>query len=90
MPEGGELKIRARRVDGLIEVSFQDDGSGITDEILQLLFEPLFTTKNKGTGLGLSICQQIVSNHGGSIEVTSKPDHGSTFLIKLPLNGRES
>ena len=90
MPEGGELKIRARRVDGLIEVSFQDEGSGITYEILQLLFEPLFTTKNKGTGLGLSICQRIVSNHGGSIEVTSKPDHGSTFLVKLPLKGRVS
>ena len=84
MPEGGELRIKAHRVDGLVEMSFQDDGLGITEQNLQLLFEPLFTTKNKGTGLGLSICQQIISNHGGSIEVTSKPGFGSTFIVKLP------
>ena len=89
MPYGGQLRIGTGRVDGFIEVCFQDGGLGITEENLQLLFEPLFTTKNKGTGLGLSICQRIISNHGGSIEVTSKPDHGSTFKVKLPVAGRQ-
>ena len=89
MPKGGKLRISSGRADGLIEVCFQDDGLGIKEETLQHLFEPLFTTKNKGSGFGLSICQQIISNHGGSIEVETLENHGTTFRVKLPMAGQE-
>lgn len=86
MPEGGELTITARRADGTAEVTFSDSGTGIADEDLKKIFEPLFTTKIKGTGLGLSNCQQIISKHGGTIEAANNPDQGATFTVRLPIN----
>ena len=86
MPDGGELTISARRVDGFAEAAFSDTGIGITDEDMKRIFEPLFTTKAKGTGLGLAVCQQIMSKHNGDIYVASKPGEGTTFTVRLPLN----
>ena len=58
----------------------------MSDEQVQRIFEPLFTTKAKGTGLGLSICRQIIEeHHGGSITVTSAAGEGTRFIIELPL-----
>ena len=88
MPAGGELKITTRRVGDHAEVEFQDTGTGISDEDIKKIFEPLFTTKTKGTGLGLAVCQQIMANHGGSIQASSISGEGSTFTVKLPLNSR--
>jgi signal transduction histidine kinase len=85
MPDGGELAIEMRVTEGFVEVSFSDTGIGIEEEHLQKIFEPLFTAKAQGTGLGLSICQQIVSKHGGTIDVTSKEGEGSTFTVRLPV-----
>jgi signal transduction histidine kinase/ActR/RegA family two-component response regulator len=75
-----------RRV--LLEVS--DTGPGIPSEIQRRIFEPFFTTKppGQGTGLGLSLCQGIVENHGGSIRVESRPGHGATFIVELPVRAR--
>ena len=86
MADGGELTINTRRVDGYAEVGFQDTGSGISEDVMKKIFEPLFTTKTKGTGLGLAVCQQIVMKHSGSIQASSTPGEGSTFTVKLPLN----
>lgn len=68
-------------------VSIEDQGIGITAENLDHIFDPFFTTKEvgKGTGLGLSIAYGIVQDHGGWIEVSSRPGEGSRFLIYLPL-----
>ena len=90
MPDGGELTVSARRTDGFAEVAFSDTGIGISEEDMKKIFEPLFTTKTKGTGLGLAVCQQIVSKHGGTIDVASKQGEGTTFTVKLPLNGEGS
>jgi signal transduction histidine kinase len=62
----------------------------MTDEVHAKLFEPFFTTKKSeqglgGTGLGLSVSYGIIQNHGGTIEVQSAPNEGSTFSILLPL-----
>ena len=87
MPEGGDLTITVRGVDGFAEVAFTDTGTGMDEETTKRIFEPLFTTKSMGTGLGLAVCQQIVSQHGGIINVVSAPGQGANFTIKLPLSG---
>lgn len=64
----------------------RDHGQGIPPEVLDNIFEPLFTTKKSGgTGLGLAVVQQIISEHGGTILVESEPGSGSTFYIALPI-----
>ena len=68
-------------------MEFDDEGPGIPDEILPRIFDPFFTTKppGQGTGLGLAIAQGIVADHGGRLEVTSRPGKGSVFRVVLPL-----
>ena len=85
----GKLTITTERVNGVIKVTFTDDGPGISEENMKRLFAPFFTTKEvgKGTGLGLSICHGIVSGHGGRIYAESELGRGSTFVVELPLNG---
>jgi signal transduction histidine kinase len=88
MEEGGRLTIRMDARHGLVEIAFVDTGCGMTDEVLENIFEPFFTRSRtgKGTGLGLSISHRVVSQHGGEIEATSPgPDQGSTFTVRLPL-----
>jgi len=74
---------------GVIELAVGDTGKGITDEDLARIFDPFFTTKETGTGLGLAITYGIIEQHGGTIEVKSKPGKGTTFTIKLPVNAGE-
>ncbi len=64
-----------------------DSGGGIAPEASEHLFEPFFTTKaiGEGTGLGLAVCHGIITNHGGTITVTSEPGKGAEFVIRLPL-----
>jgi two-component system NtrC family sensor kinase len=70
-------------------VSVADTGKGMTAEVVQKVFEPFFTTKEagKGTGLGLSISSDIVRKHGGEISVKSEIGVGTTFTVRLPVNG---
>ncbi len=91
MKGGGELIVSthpARRESrDWIVMSVKDSGTGIPREDQSRIFEPFFTTKGDrgGTGLGLSVTYGIVTDHGGSIEISSKPGHGSTFDVWLPL-----
>jgi signal transduction histidine kinase len=73
----------------VVQVRIVDTGEGIAKENLSRLFDPFFTTKPSGTGLGLSICQSIVQEHGGSIQVASRPGHGTTVLVELPVEKRQ-
>jgi signal transduction histidine kinase/ActR/RegA family two-component response regulator/uncharacterized protein YerC len=72
---------------GHIRLSVSDSGSGISEEHLEQVFDPYFTTKDvgHGTGLGLSVVKGIVENHGGAISVDSQPGRGTTFTIFFPL-----
>lgn len=87
MPDGGKLRISIKRIDGSVEIIFKDTGIGVDKEIIDRVFDPFFTTKGpgKGTGLGLSICYGIIKDHGGTINVDSEKGHGTTFIIRLPL-----
>ena len=75
--------------DGRVEVLVIDNGCGVPKENLEKIFDPFFTTKppGKGTGLGLSICHGIVTRLGGEISVTSEPGKGTTFAVRLPIEG---
>jgi len=64
--------------------SIQDNGTGIPEDILPLIFEERFTTKPDGTGLGLFLVKQIMNDHGGEIDVTSKQEKGTTITISFP------
>ncbi|MBI5500490.1 MAG: hypothetical protein HY907_09615 [Deltaproteobacteria bacterium] len=85
MPDGGEITVSTRRIDGELELSVTDDGPGVRPEHQPKLFEPFFTTKEKGTGLGLAICARLVNEHGGTITCESAPGRGATFRVRLPL-----
>jgi|UPI00039B42F7 signal transduction histidine kinase len=83
-PAGGQITITLRRRRRNTFFSVADNGIGIPPENLSKIFNLYFTTKPTGTGLGLAQVYQIVSEHGGSIEVKSQPGAGSTFEINLP------
>jgi PAS domain S-box-containing protein len=84
MPDGGKLLIDSKSEDKF-EISFEDTGVGINDEVLPKLFSPLFTTKAKGMGFGLAICKRIVEAHGGSIFVRTAKNQGTTFTLVMPI-----
>ncbi|MGD8387312.1 MAG: ATP-binding protein [Desulfobacteraceae bacterium] len=90
MPEGGKLRVEARKAGNKIVARVSDTGIGMDPETLERVFEPFFTLKDvgKGTGLGLSTSRSIVEQHRGRIEVSSAPGEGSTFEIHLPASGR--
>jgi len=85
MPDGGELTIEARAEENKAHVSVTDTGYGISKENLEKVFEPLFTTKARGIGLGLVVSKRLVEANGGTIEVKSEKDKGSTFTLILPF-----
>lgn len=82
MPNGGALTVRARQVKDFLELEVTDTGQGFVGDAP--VFDAFFTTKPRGTGLGLSIVHRIVSDHGGSVRVRSRP--GDTcFTVSLPV-----
>ena len=72
-----------------VRVHISDTGRGIPEENREKLFTAFFTTKSSGSGLGLTVSNQIIKNHGGSIEVESRKGEGSTFIVTLPVQSQE-
>ena len=87
MEHGGVLRVRAWEGETGVQVEVTDTGLGIPPEHLQRIYDPFFTTKTarKGTGLGLSITYGIVRDHGGVIEVESRPSEGARFHLEFPV-----
>lgn len=87
MPGGGTVTVRTRRTDdGGVELTVEDEGTGIPKEILGRIFEPFVTTKapGEGTGLGLATCHGVVTRAGGSIRAENLPRRGAALRIALP------
>ena len=98
MSAGGELTIEAyyeqktpihqhmaKNRNRWVTVTFQDTGPGIPADAIKNIFNPFFSTKDNGTGLGLAITHKVITEHGGSIEVTSCPERGTRFTVGLPV-----
>lgn len=84
-PEGGRVELSAATSRGGHRILVRDSGAGIEPDALPRIFDLYFTTKREGTGVGLAVSQQIVTAHGGRIEVDSTPGDGAAFTIVLPV-----
>lgn len=86
----GVIDIRTRCVENLVEIVVKDNGCGIPSDIKPKIFDPFFTTKEvgNGTGLGLNLVYNIVKSHNGSIDVESEVGIGTTFTLRLDVDGR--
>lgn len=86
----GRIKTSAIQVHDRVEISISDNGCGMSTEMMSSIFDVFFTTKKptdgrrrRGSGLGLAVCKDIITEHGGSISVKSRPNEGATFTITL-------
>lgn len=87
MPSGGNITISIKKMkEQKIQISIQDEGSGIQTDKIKKLGEPFYTTKEKGTGLGLMVSYRIIEEHFGKIQVESEEGIGTKFKITLPIN----
>ena len=86
MPDGGRLRLGARREPGNVAgvLVVQDEGVGIPESELDAIFQPFRGSFEKGSGLGMAIVHRIVNDYGGEIRVTSKPGRGTTVEVRLP------
>ena len=85
MPDNGHLQIYQSVTDGMIKIDIRDEGKGMTQEQINRLGEPYFTTKEKGTGLGMMVSYSIIKSMNGTIKVTSEYGKGTCFTLKLPI-----
>ena len=81
---GGALNVKISPDSEFVKIEIADTGKGIPEENLEKIFEPYFSTKETGTGLGLAIVQKIVDVHNGTVEVKSKLNEGTQFIVRLP------
>jgi two-component system, NtrC family, sensor kinase len=88
----GSIQISTHLIDGWAEIRISDTGRGIPEPIQGKIFDPFFTTKpvGKGTGQGLAISAAVIANHGGTIEFVTRQEIGTTFIIRLPLENKET
>jgi PAS domain S-box-containing protein len=84
-PSGGKIKISLSRSEtGILRISVEDKGPGITPEAMEKLFVPFFTTKSAGTGLGLATVKKLTEIHNGRVSAQNSPDGGAIFTVEIP------
>ena len=85
MPDGGELRFESSVTEDIAEIRVSDTGAGIPPELRDKIFRLYYTTKKEGSGIGLAMTFRIVQLHDGTIDFTSEPGKGTTFLVRLPI-----
>jgi signal transduction histidine kinase len=85
MPNGGVLRFESCVLLDDAEIRIADTGCGIPPEVQDKIFRLYFTTKEKGSGIGLAMTYGIIQLHDGTIDLTSEPAKGTTFIIRIPL-----
>ncbi len=88
-PPGGRITVRTRPSEGGIEAQIEDTGGGIPPGDLTRIFEPFYSTKERGTGLGLAFTQQVIEEHGGTVQCRSALGRGTVFTLRFPAAPRE-
>lgn len=81
--ENGLIQLKAFHWEDGITIQVEDNGSGISEDVIDNIFVPFYTTKENGSGIGLSLSKQIMQNHNGNISVNSTPDKGTVFTLKF-------
>ncbi len=90
MPRGGRLTLETRVEGDDYVIVVGDDGEGISEENLSMIFRPFFSTKQTGMGLGLTYCKEVAEAHEGSISVSSEMGVGTVVTVRLPLGSEGS
>lgn len=85
MPNGGTIEIAIRANDKMVTINFEDEGQGISDEVIKKIWDPFFTTKEMGTGLGLGVVKNLIESHGGSIQIQNRSQGGARVTVELPV-----
>lgn len=87
MPQGGVITIQTgyKKAEDEVEITFSDTGNGMSEDVLSMVFQPFYTTKDKGLGLGLNIVYKIVKGHGGYILLSSKEGEGTQMKLSFPV-----
>ena len=85
MPGDGVLAVRARAAGSEVRLEIEDDGEGISPEVMPRIFQPFFSTRATGTGLGLALVKRVMDRHLGRVEVKSEPDRGTSVVLHLPI-----
>lgn len=86
---GGEVRFRTRNSGSCVRLTIEDDGPGMSPEVLEKVYTPFFTTKPQGRGLGMAAAWGVVQHHGGRLEVRSREGEGTQVRIELPALDRE-
>jgi len=89
MPDGGVFTVSSRHQGDVVILKIKDTGLGMSEEVLNKIFEPYFTTKDFGSGIGLTMVYKVVKEHMGDISVVSQEGKGSSFSISFPVPQRE-
>jgi signal transduction histidine kinase len=85
MPNGGTIGIAISAKDNIVTINFEDEGQGISDEVMGKIWDPFFTTKEMGTGLGLGVVKNLIESHNGSIQVLNRSQGGARVTVELPV-----
>jgi signal transduction histidine kinase len=85
MPDGGDIAVWAKTANGSLWIAVEDQGSGISEDAMEKLWDPFFTTKDKGTGLGLGIVKNIIEAHQGKVRIDNRTEGGARVSIRLPI-----
>ncbi|HEY9402988.1 MAG TPA: ATP-binding protein [Pyrinomonadaceae bacterium] len=84
MPGGGRLTLKTSRSNGTSQLMIADTGCGMTDEQIEKVFEPFYSTKSQGLGLGMPYAKKVIEQHHGAIHIESRRDEGTQITVELP------